>query len=213
MEWLQRIPAGAVLVAVAAFAAIAFGIVVAVRRLARGVVAAILSPEVGVPTYRSWLEMLRRELNRARRYHHPLAVVVTRLADRGALEDVARGRASATNRGQWAVMRTGMLLRELLRDTDVVTYDPAENRFVLLLTETSPAQARAAVLRLENLLRERAGATLQSGIAMFPDEGLITEDLVTLAAGQCAARAGAPIPIGIVTAAAATPSSSVTQSA
>jgi hypothetical protein len=211
MDWLQRIPVVAVLAAVAVFALVVLIIAIAIRRLARSVVAAMWSPDVAVPTYRGWLEVLRRELNRARRYHHPLAVVVMQLAERGVLEENARVHSSSTNRSQWAVMRAGMLLRELLRDTDVVTYDPAENRFVLLLTETTPPQARAAVLRLESLLHERAGATLQSGIAMFPDEGLITEDLVRLAAQQCA-LAGASSSPGVVVGPAVAPATGLTQS-
>ncbi len=169
-------------------------VIFATRRIARDLVAAFWTPDSGLPTYRKWLDVLHRELNRARRYHHPLAVVVTRLTDSGSLGDVSRERASASRRRQLATMRAGFLMRELLRDTDVVTYDPADNRFVLLLTETDPAQARAAMARLDAIVLERAGARLRSGIAMFPADGLITEDLVMLASAHCAGeKAGTPI--------------------
>lgn len=192
MEWSENIPVFAVIAVIAALVVTA--VLLATRRMTRDVVAAVWSPDLGLPTYRAWFEVLRRELNRARRYQHPLAVVVTRLAQNGALDDVSRARAA--NRGPLATMRAGMLLRELLRDTDVVTYDPAEDRFVLLLTETDPGQARAAVARLDAIVHERAGATLRSGIAMFPQDGLITEDLVALASSQCARAAnGAPISV------------------
>lgn len=191
MNLLRDIPPVAILVSLVALFGSAL-VILATRRTARDLVAALRTPDFGLPTYRKWLDVLHRELNRARRYQHPLAVVVIRLAEHGSLDDTSRERTSPSRRRQLATMRAGILMGELLRDTDVVTYDPADNRFVLLLTETDPGQARAAVARLDALVLERAGARLRAGIAMFPQDGLITEDLVMLASIQCANGSGSP---------------------
>lgn len=141
----------------------------------------------GIRTVREALPELTAELDRARRYENPLALVVMTVdpADR----DVHREGPSAN--GDRPILETKVpqlvsilvtsLIEDGFRESDVVSYSPADDRYVVLLAESDGRDARQAVERLESLIRERAMVSLRSGVAEFPGDGLTLEDLLRAA--------------------------------
>lgn len=135
---------------------------------------------------------LEAELCRARRYEHNLAIVV--LAARPLTQASRPGeppRASQSKLPQMVALLAAVALREVLRRSDVVCYQPAENRFVLALTESDEDDARAAVGRIRTHFRSRMRLRLRAGIARFPVDAYTLDELIGTAASR-AARSGEP---------------------
>ncbi len=160
----------------------------------------MISPEMNlgaVPTFRRTLPQLSNELARVRRYNRPLSVLVLRIESDQLLLNLKRSLASETGNGSAGsynnIMQTiqlvfslvGSILSESLRDSDIACYDVANNQYIILLPESDRAQATQTVQRLKKLLFKRTAGHLVAGIAEFPQEGLIIEDLVKTAMASC----------------------------
>lgn len=156
--------------------------------------AKVATRAAGVPTFRRSLPDLARELARARRYGRPLSVVVLSLGNGHLAEEVRRVNGSNGNNGNSAkdvmlLTRTsqvasivfGWVLQEALRESDTLSYFAADNRYVILMTESTHEQARKAMERLSALYYQRTLDHLRAGIAQFPGDGLTLEDLVVSA--------------------------------
>jgi hypothetical protein len=171
-------------------------------------------------SYRPGLPDFDREVARARRYPHPLAILVLR-PERGPRSERSRKPRSSGNGngngngqddglanadpnamvvsrapaddGQHDLSRVGFVLCDYLRELDVAAFDAANNQFVLLLTETNRTQAESTRRRLEQLVFEHAGMRLHAGIAEFESDGLILEDLIQRATLACSGAARAEL--------------------
>ena len=182
-----------------------FGLVVlaAVRRKRQRVRASngrLIPPEKqlgAVPTYRRTLPQFTNELARVRRYNRPLTLVVLRIESDQLLLDLKRSLMPETGDGgvgsynnimqtiQLVFSLVGSILRESLRESDIATYDVAHNQYIILLPESDLKQATQTVRRLKKLLFKRTAGHLVAGIASFPEDGLIIEDLVNKAVERC----------------------------
>lgn len=144
----------------------------------------------GTRTVREALAEFRAELDRARRYENPLALAVMSV-------DPTDGRGSEGpwgSNGDRSILETKVpqlvsilvtaLIEDGFRESDVVSYSPAEDRYVVLLTESDGRDARQAVRRLESLVAERAMVGLRAGVAEFPEDGLTLEDLLRAAEAE-----------------------------
>ncbi len=160
----------------------------------------IVSPELqlgAVPTYRRTLAQLSNELARVRRYNRPLTIVVLKIESDQLLVDLKRSLVAETGDGSVSsysnIMQTiklvfslvGSIMRESLRESDVATYDVANNQYIIFLPESDRAQAMQTVRRLKKLLFKRTAGHLVEGLAQFPADGLIIEDLVKKAMESC----------------------------
>ena len=153
--------------------------------------AKVATRAAGVPTFRRSLPDLARELARARRYGRPLSVVVLSLGNGHLAEEVRRvngnnGDSTAdvkllTRTSQVASIVFGWVLQEALRESDTLSYFAADNRYVILMTESTHEQAHKAMERLSALYYQRTLDHLRAGIAQFPGDGLTLEDLVVSA--------------------------------
>jgi hypothetical protein len=72
----------------------------------------------------------------------------------------------------------GAILPDRIRETDLVAYDAAASRYVILMPELGRAQAERAVRRLTELLRVKVSTPTSVGVAEFPTDGLTFDDLV-----------------------------------
>lgn len=146
------------------------------RELLLGVQAA------GVSTYRQTISSIAAELRRCRRYERPLSVLVV------ALEGPHLPAPDAVNlAGAQAPLESafdsvlflllGTLLRDVVRESDIVTYAAEEHLYALFLPETDAAAARQAAQRLAGTLHARARARIRAGVAEFPANGLTVEAL------------------------------------
>jgi hypothetical protein len=82
----------------------------------------------------------------------------------------------------------GYILRNALRESDIVTFDAVRNEYVVALPEITKSQAVAVVRRLESAALKNSSIHLRVGLAEFPIDGLTAEDL--LSASQLAFRLG-----------------------
>ena len=140
-----------------------------------------------LPSYRSTLPRLGQELARMRRYERPLAVVVLRTGSNGAdpRRDGGNGKGAALDTSTLAFCHAGAILRDVLRDTDLLACDLGHRRYVVVLPETNREQAEQAAMRLQTRLAATIPLPLTAGIAQFPDDGLIVEELVKNALADC----------------------------
>jgi hypothetical protein len=141
-----------------------------------------------IASYRRSLPQLRFALSRARRYEHSITLAVMRLGREQLLQsmkNLAGGWTNASLASHFYFTFIGALLRDNLRESDIVTYDAAADQYVILLTETPTAEARHALLRLNALIFKHTAVYLRIGIAEFPTDGLIVEDLVNGAQAKC----------------------------
>jgi hypothetical protein len=149
----------------------------------------VVNASVGVPPFAHASDQIRGELDRARRYEHPLAVVVlsatSAVHDPPAIEE-RREDARAlleTRIPQLVSLVTGAVLGEALRDSDIVCYQAERNQLVVALAESNGDDARQAMQRIARLLRGRLGLDMRAGVARFPEDGLTLEDLIVHANG------------------------------
>jgi hypothetical protein len=149
---------------------------------------ASITEAAGIPPYRSSQPALRKEIARVRRYQHSLAVVVVCLREstlnengkltKAVIGDNGAGANTNHSLSQVEFLLCGNILRDALREVDLIAYDGANNQFVILLPESNKVEAERAVQRLNKIIGKRISSQLAYGISEFPDEGLIVEDLV-----------------------------------
>ena len=198
--------------------------------------------EAGIPTYSNSLPLLKKELDRLRRYNRHLAVVVLQIEgpstngklknyhtddtngngsrknspgldlgddvypvnnenDNGNRYNNGNGNGSGSDNGhnngndegihvainqsielqQLTIMIYGYIVRDLLRECDIITYDAMQNQFIIFLPETTRSQATQSVERLNRLVSERTKAHFNAGIVEFPTDAYTIEDLVRTA--------------------------------
>jgi hypothetical protein len=85
---------------------------------------------------------------------------------------------------QVAFFLLGSLLRDALRETDCVAYAAERHMYAVLLPECGEPAAWQAAQRLGSVLNARTGVLVRAGVAEFPRDGLIVEDLFDSACSQ-----------------------------
>lgn len=141
-----------------------------------------------LPSYRHAQNAMGGELARMRRYERSLCVVVFRLDasvprnNGGGESGMDAARTADPLTGYWEV---GAVLRDVLRDSDVAATDMSKVQYVVLLPETKHEQAEQTATRIRKLVYSTTGLTVLAGIAEFPADGLILDDLVKTAEEGC----------------------------
>lgn len=146
-----------------------------------------------IPVFRHSLPQLRKEIARVRRYQHSLSVIVVQpkssalvkreknghvKTDKKAIKNGKHSNGELTRISQIEFMLCGPIFRDALREVDRTTYDGANNRFILILPESTKIQAVQTVNRLKRIMGDKLFDKLQIGLSEFPKDGLIIEDLV-----------------------------------
>ena len=140
----------------------------------------------GVPTFRQALAKLTAELDRARRYSRPLAILVL-LDDRSPVPSAPQRTAHSAGNGADAALANGSalvpaflasVLREIVREADVVTYAATLGRCIVMMPEVPKADARLALDRIGQICANRLTFSIRAGIAAFPDDGWTLEELI-----------------------------------
>lgn len=153
-------------------------------------------PTQGVAALRDALPRLVAELERARRYSRPftIAVVSAELPDRRVNDQhVAIAGVHGNGSSRLFSPLLGSILREALRDCDLVMYSAIEGRCLVGMPELGADEARLAVTRLHDLCTSRLTLPLRSGVAVFPEDGWTLEDLLRGAESNWVSD-GSPIP-------------------
>jgi hypothetical protein len=152
----------------------------------------------GIPTYMRFLPQLRLEMSSARRYQRPLSLAVLSLEGRaemppgwpkGVKRTNGNGNGAASVSGveviQLVFPLIGSALQKALRSSDRVTYDGATNQYVIVFPQTKRLEGEQAIRRLKEWLIKRSSLHIKTGVAEFPTDGLIVEDLVSAARVAC----------------------------
>lgn len=137
-----------------------------------------------IPRYRRSLHRLTAELERARRYRHSLTIAVLTV-------DVEQHRQKNSHlinfmgnpeiASQFFFSLVSSILRDNVRGSDMVTYDVTNDHYVLLFPEAQTAATEQTLQRLRKFVLQRSKVMLRFGIAEYPADGLILQDLVNLA--------------------------------
>jgi diguanylate cyclase (GGDEF)-like protein len=144
--------------------------------------AALTDPLTGVLNRRGFLEAAERELNRARRYQHPLALAFVDIRGLKAVNDTEGHLA-----GDRLLQRVTTLLRESARAHDLVGRIGGDELAVLLAEQSSDGAA-AMTQRVRAQIpsyRARLGLVtawdVTIGTATFPEDGDTFDELLAAA--------------------------------
>jgi lipopolysaccharide/colanic/teichoic acid biosynthesis glycosyltransferase len=128
------------------------------------------------------MELIEREFYRARRFEKPMTVVYSVLAN----EDSDKDREIQLNSLKWRIsddfhrqydqVKMAQVLEDLTSKSDIVV--AVENGVALVLPETELSEATDFAGEISQAFRTRLHAQAVLGIAQFPDDGLLFEDLV-----------------------------------
>ncbi len=143
--------------------------------------AAIASEAAGVPVYGQAMPMVAAELHRSRRYEHPLSVLVLspdiRPSTNGNGRHAGAG-SSPLDSTYNAFFLLGSLVRDSLRESDIIAFAPDDQLYVAFLSESDDVAARHAARRFSRAFHERTNGGLRVGMAQFPADGFTIDDLV-----------------------------------
>ena len=130
-------------------------------------VAGALTMGVETGTLQSFHQALPRlelEVARARRYERPLTIALIGLDDAQAPSLVT--------------LMLAALVREALRENDIVAYAPTLALCIVGMPEARQAGARTATERVQALCLERLMLPVRTGLAEFPVAGWTLEGLI-----------------------------------
>jgi diguanylate cyclase (GGDEF)-like protein len=143
---------------------------------------AATDPLTGLYNRRLFDEYCEKELNRAKRYNHHLAVVILDLHKLKEVND-----RHGHQRGDQVIQLAASTLRKTLRASDFA-FRIGGDEFALLLPQTDPEQAvtlchrvRAQYENEVSPLRLDVAITLDFGVAVHPDDGNQKSELLRIA--------------------------------
>jgi diguanylate cyclase (GGDEF)-like protein len=143
---------------------------------------AVTDPLTGLYNRRLFGENFEKELNRARRYGHPLALVILDMHRFKEVND-----KHGHPRGDEVLRSAASTLRKTLRTSDSA-FRIGGDEFALLLPQTDSAQAvalsrRVGVVFSESLqpLQLTVSVSMDHGVATFPQDGDQADDLIRIA--------------------------------
>jgi len=201
------LPSAARLEALALFAGQATMAMISAGQLEQLTALADQDPLTGLPNRRAFMRELEAEVELARRYGHPLALVIGDVDDFKLINDT-HGHPG----GDQALCEVATTLRSGLRTSDSA-YRMGGDEFALLLPEATREEAAAVVRRLDVAFRSSASAafaelTISCGFATAPQDGADAESLIKAAdaalyavkrartIGAGGAPLAAPAPVG-----------------
>jgi diguanylate cyclase (GGDEF)-like protein len=112
------------------------------------------------------------EMTRARRYEHPLTLLLVQV-DVWPLLQAEHGQRGALDR----LSRLAIRIRRLLRDVDAIGLH-GDGQLAILLPETPLDGAMVVAGRIEETAREDVGVRVRVGAAVFPDDAVTVEGLL-----------------------------------
>ncbi|HKZ84727.1 MAG TPA: diguanylate cyclase [Anaerolineae bacterium] len=138
--------------------------------------------KTGLWNARHFNKLFAGELERARRFHRPLAVIV---ADLDLLRNINNTYGHLA--GDAVLARVGQIIREAVREYDIAARFGGEE-FCIALPETEPAEALDVADRLRQAIATAEfeaptsptpiRATMSFGVADFPGDGATPDDLI-----------------------------------
>jgi diguanylate cyclase (GGDEF)-like protein len=173
----RLLPSRARLEALALFAGQAEMAIVSAQRIEQLRVLAEQDPLTGLPNRRAFMRDLEHEVDRARRYGHPLTLAIGDVDRFKEINDTLGHPA-----GDAALCAVAETMRAYLRASDGA-YRLGGDEFALLLPETAHDEANEVIRRLYAGFHEVAPESVAdlkmgAGLATLPDDGLDAEALI-----------------------------------
>jgi len=173
----RLLPSRARLEALALFAGQAEMAIVSAQQIEALRVLADQDPLTGLPNRRAFMRELENEVDRARRYGHPLTLAIGDV-DRFKEINDTRGHPA----GDRALCFVADTVRAGLRATDGA-YRLGGDEFAVLLPETTPEEATEVLRRLTAAFRvtapdEFSDLQMSAGMATLPGDGFDAETLI-----------------------------------
>lgn len=135
---------------------------------------------------------LQVEIARGRRYNRPLTLMMLRLhankfhaINSNGATDGPVNATFKTHVDRMSQVSAAAILRTCVRDSDIVTWDAIEQAHVVMFTESDPDSSRRAAARVTQLLSDRLGASLNVGLADFPLDAFVLDDLLQRVRHEC----------------------------
>ena len=145
-----------------------------------------------VPDLHGALPRIAAEFERARRYERTVTVAVFTVAPAGrqaSIAAIAGDRVAAADH-ESETNHLCPVVREAVRETDLVVCDPVARRCVVVMPEIGPEEGRRAVARMRELCASRLQCPVRGDLAVFPRDGWVFPDLVEVAQKQAQSAAG-----------------------
>ena len=143
---------------------------------------AVTDPLTGLYNRRLFAEYFEKELNRARRYGHPMGLVVLDLHRFKEVND-----KHGHPRGDEVLRAAAATLKKALRTSDSA-FRIGGDEFALLLPQTDPAQTLGLSRRIETVFAETlhslqlsVSVSMDHGVANFPQDGEQADQLIRVA--------------------------------
>jgi diguanylate cyclase (GGDEF)-like protein len=143
---------------------------------------AVTDPLTGLYNRRLFAESFEKELNRARRYGHPMGLVILDLHRFKEVND-----KHGHPRGDEVLRAAATTLKKALRTSDSA-FRIGGDEFALLLPQTDPAQTLGLSRRIETVFAETlqtlqlsVSVTMDHGVANFPQDGEQADQLIRVA--------------------------------
>ena len=143
---------------------------------------AVTDPLTDLYNRRLFAETFEKELNRARRYSHPLGLVMLDLHRFKEVND-----KHGHPRGDEVLRAAAATLKKALRTSDYA-FRIGGDEFALILPQTDAAQALALARRVETVFAETlqplqltVGVSMDHGVANFPQDAEQADQLIRIA--------------------------------
>lgn len=144
----------------------------------------LVTRAAGIPTFRQ-TPHLEDEVARARRYQYQITVLVAKLQpgavsgkDAPVVWNSARDSGGPEGEYMLAFPFVACMLRDTLRNGDMISYDIARDRLVIVLLHLGKADAASCVRRFQKSIEDRTGLKPYIGMAEFPTDGYTIDDIV-----------------------------------
>lgn len=136
-----------------------------------------------VPELGDALPWILGEFQRARRYERTVTVAVLTVTRSSAWWQAdARGEEGSTHRRGAAIPAVlAAALRQAMRETDLVAWDPATRRCIVVMPEIGVAEGARAVERMQAVCASGVGCAFSAEVAEFPQDGWTFDELLDVA--------------------------------
>jgi hypothetical protein len=143
----------------------------------------VILSEAGVPRLQKALPLINGELQRARRYGRTMTIALL-WGESGAAGEASVEHGTAHPPHSHASVVPALiaaLLRETMREIDIVTYASGIDRCVVVMPESGDEEARLAFARLRRMCSDRLEMPVHATLAVFPADGLTLGELIRAA--------------------------------
>jgi hypothetical protein len=166
------------------------------QQFSRQIVSSFLEA-ASIPSFRNSIGHINKELSRARRSQSPLSIILiehhpTESGFKNELHSNQLESPKVISRGKETditdFLLSGKVIREVLRDIDIISYSAARQQYLVVLPESTKLKAENAMARIKKVVGKKTADQFITKIAEFPVDGLILDDLMAHATNSISSK-------------------------